>query len=109
MNGLKHYIKMLGVQSCKNFGWSSEALGIGHPSGALEDGARVKFLNISWGQKKMLSENKSAGNIYTSVVGAKKNADLTKSAVNMCFCSWGLKNADLRTKVRYSICFYLYW
>ena len=37
---------MLGVQSCKHFGWSSEALGFGHPSGALEDGARGKLVML---------------------------------------------------------------
>ena len=38
---------MLGVQSCKHFGCQRShptILGFGHPSGALEDGAREKFL-----------------------------------------------------------------
>ena len=38
---------MIGVQSCKHFGCQRShptILGFGHPSGALEDGAREKFL-----------------------------------------------------------------
>ena len=40
-------IKMIGVQSCKHFGCQRShpmILGFGHPSGALEDGARGKIL-----------------------------------------------------------------
>ena len=40
-------IKMLGVQSCKHFGCQRShpmILGFGHPSGAMEDGARGKIL-----------------------------------------------------------------